>query len=155
MRLFLDTEFTDLKPGAKLISIALVDDNGEYFYAELTDTYELKDCSVFVKSHVLPYLDNEENVQMTWNECAEAIGNWIDDRSENCILACDNPSWDVPYLKALLKDCWPQNLEYNLFFPVAIMDVIKNDIIEENNFRIHNSLDDAKVMRLATIRQGR
>lgn len=38
MKLFLDTEFTDLVPGNKLISIALVAEDGEYFYAELTDS---------------------------------------------------------------------------------------------------------------------
>ena len=52
MKLFLDTEFTDLVPHNKLISIAMVSDTGNYFYAELTDTYELKDCSEFVINNI-------------------------------------------------------------------------------------------------------
>ena len=155
MRLFLDTEFTDLVPGAKLISIALVDDNGDYFYAELTDTYTKKDCSAFVRNYVLPFLKNEPKYKMTWNECAYAIGNWIEDREVPCILACDNPSWDVPYLKKLLTDCWPKNLTLDMIFPVALMDVMKDDIVVSLDLDIHNALDDAKVMRVGTLRQGR
>ncbi len=154
MRLFLDTEFTDLIPGAKLISIALVDDNGEYFYAELTDTYELKDCSKFVKSFVLPFLKGDP-YKMTRAECALKIGNWIDDRNEKCIIASDAPSWDMPFLRSLLSDCWPENLESNLIFPVVIQDFMKDDIVIANDFDIHNALDDAKVMHIGTLNQER
>ena len=45
MRLWLDTEFSKLEPGYKLISIALVDEDENFFYAELNDTYQLSDCS--------------------------------------------------------------------------------------------------------------
>ena len=46
MLVFFDTEFTELGPNAKLISIGLVTEDGRHtFYAELTDTYELSDCS--------------------------------------------------------------------------------------------------------------
>lgn len=154
MRLFLDTEFTDLRHDAKLISIALVDDNGEYFYAELTDSYELKDCSGFVKSYVLPFLKGDP-YRMTWTECALKIGNWIDDRNEDCIIASDNPSWDVPYLNRLLADCFPQNLATNMIFPVVVQDYMKDDIVVANDFDIHNALDDAKVMRIGTLNQER
>lgn len=153
MRLFLDTEFTDLKPGAKLISIALVDDDGDYFYAELTDNYELKDCSPFVKSYVLPFLKNKNEYKMTWSECAYAIGNWIEDQEVPCILACDNATWDVPHLRKLLGDIWPGNLEQDLIFPVALMDFVKDDIVVALDLDIHNALDDAKVMRVGTLRQ--
>ena len=61
MRLFFDTEFTDLKQDCELISIGVVADNGipgspkPCFYAESMDFSEDK-CSDFVKKNVLPHL---------------------------------------------------------------------------------------------------
>ena len=145
MKLYLDTEFTDLRPDAKLISIALVDEDGDYFYAELTDTYKLEDCSPFVKSYVLPFLRNEN--RMSFYECSLKIGDWIDTKGA-CIVASDNPSWDMPYLRKLLEPVWPENLQT---FPlrISISDPVKEDIILENDFDINNALDDARVMMLA------
>jgi len=56
MRLFLDCEFTQLSSAAKLISMALVAENGREFYVELQDTWQAGDCSDFVKEIVLPQL---------------------------------------------------------------------------------------------------
>ena len=41
------TEFTDLHWQAKLVSIGLVAEDGRTFYAELSDTYQVADCSAF------------------------------------------------------------------------------------------------------------
>jgi hypothetical protein len=148
MKLFLDTEFTDLIPGNKLISIALVSEDGEFFYAELTDTYELKDCSDFVKLHVLPYLKGGK-YRMTRYECALNIGNWIEDRGPDCILALDNISWDRPHLESLLSECWPENLSRSDYFKFVIMDDDANYIFKEYNLQIHNAMDDAAAMAIA------
>lgn len=43
MRLFLDCEFTQLSSAAKLISLALVAENGREFYLELVDTWRKED----------------------------------------------------------------------------------------------------------------
>lgn len=112
MKLFLDTEFTDLTPDNKLISIALVDENGEYFYAELTDTYERCECSDFVMNFVLPFLKGSE-YEMTEIECALKMATWIEEQGHEYTLACDNISWDVPHLRRLLNKTtiWPSNLK--------------------------------------------
>ncbi|HEY6438019.1 MAG TPA: hypothetical protein VIY47_15620, partial [Ignavibacteriaceae bacterium] len=144
MILFIDTEFTDLVPGNKLISIALVDENEEYFYAELTDTYELKDCSDFVIVYVLPLLRGGE-YRMSSYDCALKLGNWIEDREEDCILGCDNPDWDIPHLRKLLEPCWPENLHKNQYYPVYVPEHIEEDLVIENDYDIHNALDDAFV----------
>ena len=148
MKLFIDTEFTDLVPGNKLISIALVDENEEFFYAELTDTYELTDCSEFVKGFVLPFLKGGD-YRMTSYECALKIGNWIEDRNEECILACDNPGWDVPHLRRLLEDCWPENLHKNQYHPIYVNSEVQESLVLKYNYDIHNALDDALVMKKA------
>lgn len=49
---YFDTEFTDLKKDAELISLGIVIDTNK-FYAEFTD-FNKKKCSDFVKEHVLP-----------------------------------------------------------------------------------------------------
>ena len=148
MKLFLDTEFTDLIPGNKLISIALVSEDGEHFYAELTDTYELSDCSDFVKAHVLPYLKGGD-YRMSRYDCELKIGNWIDDRGPDCILALDNISWDRPHLASLLESYWPENLSKDDYFKFVIMEEDSNYIFKEYNLQIHNALDDAVSMSIA------
>ncbi len=148
IKLFLDTEFTDLIPGNKLISVALVNEKEEYFYAELTDTYQLADCSDFVKSFVLPFLRGGEYC-MTSYECSLKIGAWIENQG-HCMLACDNPSWDIPHLRRLLEPIWPQNLEKSMIYPIHVPAQIEEDIVLEFNYDIHNALDDALVMKKAT-----
>ena len=56
MRLFLDCEFTKLSAQAKLISLALVAEDGREFYVEVIDAWREEDCSEFVKEIVLPQL---------------------------------------------------------------------------------------------------
>src|SRR5271165_2913871 len=128
MKLFLDTEFTDLRSDAKLISIALVDENENYFYAELTDTYTLEDCSDFVKLWVLPLLRGEP-YRMTWAECQIRMGVWIEERGCECVVASDNPPWDIPYLNKLLTmHVWPQNLMTS-YYPIWVPEDDKERIV--------------------------
>jgi len=145
MNLFLDTEFVDLKSDAKLISIALVDENEDFFYAELIDTYTLEDCSDFVKGFVLPFLKGDP-YRMTWAECQIRMGVWIEERGVDCTIASDNPSWDIPYLNKLLAYSWPVNLETS-YYPIWVPEDDKEQIILEGNLDIHNALDDAIVMK--------
>lgn len=46
MRLFLDCEFTKLSATAKLISLALVAENGREFYVELLDTWREEEVQI-------------------------------------------------------------------------------------------------------------
>lgn len=150
MRLFLDTEFTDLVPGAKLISIALVDEDENQFYAELTDSYELKDCSAFVKSFVLPFLKGGK-YRMTTYQCAYDLGNWIEDRNVKCMIASDAPSWDVPFLNSLLRGHFPANLEQNMIFPVRVSSEQEASMVSKYDYDIHCALDDALIMKKVTL----
>lgn len=151
-KIFIDTEFTDLHPEAKLISIALVSETGNYFYAELNDTYERCECSNFVMNFVLPFLKGGKYV-MSEKECALAIANWIEEQGPNCILACDNVSWDKPHFERLIDKIgiWPENLDkWHVKFQILDADV--EQIVNEYHFDIHNALDDAMVMYHANLR---
>jgi hypothetical protein len=71
MKIFFDNEFTGLTDNAKLISIGLVDEPGLHeFYAELSDSYRLEECSEFCQRKVLPHL--------------EVVGRDEVDRSTSC-----------------------------------------------------------------------
>ena len=151
MRLFLDTEFSDLIPGNKLISIALVDENENFFYAELTDTYEVSDCSDFCKAYVLPFLKGGD-YRMTRIECARRLGNWIEDRNALCYIANDNPSWDLPHLERLLEDAFPKNLDLESgIYPIHITDLDVEEMVVKYDYDIHCALDDALIMKKVTL----
>ncbi|KRN84193.1 hypothetical protein IV75_GL000903 [Carnobacterium maltaromaticum] len=55
MKVFMDTEFTGLHKGTTLISIGLVSENGESFYAELTD-YDKSQVDVWLQENVIDNL---------------------------------------------------------------------------------------------------
>ena len=150
MLIFIDTEFTNLIPGNKLISIALVAEDGQFFYAELTDTYSLSDCSDFVKTNVLPYLKGGE-FSMSESVCALKITDWIESRGADCRLACDNIWWDLPHLIKLIDKTGlrPENLQLDNPYKFMITDIAVESIVNKYNFHIHNALDDASVMRIA------
>ncbi len=142
----LDTEFTDLKDG-KPISIALVNrkDPDTFFYVELNDTYVLSDCSDFVKSDVLPYLENELSACSTI-EAQEQIISFLSSYPRPWRIWSDCPRLDNTQLNYLLhpslyESCSLQNLDYLL----ATCYVNYSRRADEfNNYNAHNALDDAK-----------
>lgn len=149
-KLFIDTEFTDLVPDNKLISIALMTEDGESFYAELTDTYERCECSDFTMNFVLPFLKGRE-YEMTEIECALKIATWIEEQGHEFILACDNISWDLPHLKRLLDrtTVWPSNLRRDEYYRFTISKYVVSRLAEHFDLVAHNALDDARLMMLA------
>jgi len=52
MKIFFDTEFTGLHKGTTLISIGMVAEDGQTFYAELTD-YDKKQVDPWIKENVI------------------------------------------------------------------------------------------------------
>lgn len=150
MRLFLDTEFTSLTPEHKLISVALVDEDENYFYAELSDTYKLEDCSDFVKEHVLPILRNGKYV-MTEYECKLALCKWIEERNVPCVICTDAPTWDLPLFLPLLQPVIPENLNITETILVRIPTDTEKQLVNKFNYDVHNALDDALVMKKGTL----
>ena len=56
MKIFFDTEFINLKDSIHLLSIGMIRDDGEVYYAELEST-DRKLADKWVKKHVIPYLN--------------------------------------------------------------------------------------------------
>lgn len=62
-KIFFDTEFTGLHQNTTLISIGLVSDEGERFYAELTD-YDETQCDDWITKNVLDHLLLSGNTEL-------------------------------------------------------------------------------------------
>lgn len=60
MNLYFDTEFTGLHKGTTLISIGIVAENGNSFYAEFTD-YDRAQCDEWINENVIKHLYLSEN----------------------------------------------------------------------------------------------
>lgn len=86
IRVFFDTEFTGLHKNTTLVSIGLVTDKGERFYAELTD-FDDSQCDEWITKNVLDTLilsGNTELRESLWEDAmtTTVLGNKHDVRSE-------------------------------------------------------------------------
>ncbi len=113
MRVFFDTEFTkfqDMRCEPKLISIGCVSDNGKEFYAELSDTYQVSDCSDFVIWIVLPLLDRGD-VMLLEAQAASRLKAWVESFGKEVVFMSDAPGYDWPFVQYLFNLYgWPKNL---------------------------------------------
>lgn len=147
--IFFDTEFTQLSHEAKLISVGLISEDGREFYAELSDTWRLDDCSEFVRGEVLPHLEGGVAL-MTLAELCLRMGNWLESLEEPISLVTDAPTWDWPWLGYIFDEKYlvPANLED---FPVFFSPTESGLALVRRHgcFRSHHALDDARALRLA------
>ncbi|MDY1047597.1 3'-5' exoribonuclease [Pseudomonas coleopterorum] len=111
MRLYLDCEFTRLSAAAKLISLALVAEDGREFYAELQGTWRLEDCSDFVKEIVLPQLWGGEYA-MPLIEARLALLRFFATYNEELNVVTDAPAYDWGLFCELAyhDGKWPKNV---------------------------------------------
>ncbi|MEO8022867.1 hypothetical protein [Polaromonas sp.] len=151
MLIFFDTEFTDLKPDSKLISIGLVSEAGREFYAELSDTYQVKECGDFCRDLVLPLLEGGDAL-MPMATLTARLKEWLESFGEHIHLATDSLAWDWKWIQMIFTDLasWPANVDRQ---PLLLtMNYVQNydrfcEAIEEaftNGKRRHHALDDAK-----------
>ena len=75
MRVFIDTEFTDFKP-MYLISIGMVADGGQEFYAETE--FPRDACSDFVIDVVLPQLGRKPDRVFTCAQLGVELMQWLE-----------------------------------------------------------------------------
>lgn len=149
MRLFLDCEFTQLNQYTKLISLALVSEAGDEFYAELTDTYQIEDCSDFVIQNVLPQLSLPRyGKSLVEGQAAlRAFLRNIDGQLEVCT---DAPDWDWDFFcqLAYLDHKWPANVANR---PTDLIHLVRhfegNDLGDIALSELpHHALLDARIL---------
>lgn len=146
MLLFLDTEYTGLhQRDPQLISLGLVaEDGSREFYVELSDTWRIDDCSIFVKREVLPLLEGNP---LSTRDAREALTIWFTNAPRVVQVACDSVT-DFGFLLALLGDARPQNLAPTYFDLRPLVDTTVYDSAVQNYYRLdprmHHALVDAR-----------
>ncbi|WP_116866541.1 3'-5' exoribonuclease [Pseudomonas syringae] len=141
MRLFLDCEFTRLSSAAKLISQALVAEDGREFYVELQDPWQADDCSDFVKEVVLPQLWGGEYARpIIWarSELLRFLATYY----EELEVVTDAPIYDWELFCELAYDNgkWPKNIRN---FPTDATTLAATNDGEELP---HHALLDARII---------
>jgi len=165
MKVFIDTEFTDLlgiENEPKLISIGLVSEDGRKFYAELPDNYTIQECSPFVIEAVLPLLDapgipdkvdySTIYSRMTSDQCREHLGYWIAALMEPVEIFSDASNYDWPFLVDLFHEHpWPAMLlpKPANFNAAPGFGGRVEKLYASGKYRRHHALDDALVNWLA------
>ena len=106
MRVFVDTEFTD-PLNIDLISVALVGENGQEFYAERND-YRREDCNDFVRAAVLPALGRIDRAICSREQLTLRLRTWFEQLPEPATLMFDySTDWEL-LIDALLGDDYQQ-----------------------------------------------
>jgi len=169
---FMDGEFTELnEKGTQFISIALVKPNGEYYYAINSD-YNAKKCTEWVKENVLiplytqtvhgdqrnkfDALDFHKTYGKSEKQIAEEIKKFVDDLKPYLIADVNQFDWmgicalfgvwDVPFFYIPIDFAsilWGKGIDPN----VNREELAKDYGINISNFKKHNALDDASVLK--------
>src|SRR5471030_1951057 len=158
MMLFLDTEFTGLdqdKPD--LISIALVDEAGREFYAELPPSHYAVQCNEWVNFNVLPHLWGGDHV-FSVAEIRNRLVTWISCVQDRAVIFTDCPDPDFRFLQWLLPN-WPQNLalEPILFTTWSMGEDFQPELLSymvsyhTQDRPAHHALYDAQALRVGVM----
>ena len=117
-KIFFDTEFTGLHQNTTLVSIGLVSDEGERFYAELTD-YDETQCDDWITKNVLDHLllsgntelekELEEDALTTTvignrDDVRAELLNWLDGFGDDIQFISDVCHYDMVLLCELIAD---------------------------------------------------
>ena len=159
MLLFLDTEFTGLdqaKPD--LISIALVDESGREFYAELPEANWTVQCNEWVHFNVVPHLLGGDYVQ-TEAAIGDRITTWIESIPDEVVIVTDCPDVDFFGQLQRLLPKWPKNLhtwpiQFSSWSMGDEMQPILQKLMDEYHTHErphHHALHDAHALRLCLI----
>ncbi len=151
MKIFFDTEFTGLKKDTELLSIGLVTETWEEFYAELYD-YRKWNIDSWVEENVLAHFTWENSVWHT--ELKEQLSEWFD-KFEDIEMWSDCLAYDWVLFNNIFGTAFdiPKNIYYIPFDICTLfkMKWIDPDINREEfsgiEWKKHNALHDARVIK--------
>lgn len=168
MKIFFDTEFTGLHQNTTLISIGMVTENGEKFYAEFTD-YDKTQVDGWLKENVI---DNLLLIPHGNNKYVADKFNGIEVRGSTIEIKVELEKWLSQFDKVeMWSDClaydWvlfcqlfghafniPKNVYYipfdicTLMFAKGIDADINREEFAEVEGTKHNALHDAEIIKL-------
>lgn len=166
-KIFLDTEFTGFDQNTKLISIGLVSDDDQEFYAEFTDYGDIH--NKWINENVINNLIYNEVAETKVNYQPKKIHvkgssdfikpilkGWLDQWKSVEIWA-ECPWYDFVLFRALISDednNLPDNIHYhNMKDFNTWYNALGFNINTKNNFKKnceeirHNSINDAKMLK--------
>jgi len=154
MKLFLDTEFTDFLDGLDLISIALVSDSGQEFYAELS-SFDESACNAFVRSTVLPLLfKSPEAICASKSELRARLEAWFLSFNQDVTIM-----YDCFTDYALLMDLFGNELPWYARESIAIEKRLDPERLEsyfaDESVIRHHALHDARGNKFSFINSTR
>lgn len=167
-KIFFDTEFSGLHKNTTLISIGLVADDGQTFYAELND-FDESQIDEWIQDNVISNLrlgkyegvGNEwfhpDKVELKcnkstlkiklnhWFEQFDKVEIWSDCLSYDWVLFCDifGTAFDIP------SNIYYIPFDLSTMFKLCNIDpdISREEFSGIKHLRKHNSLDDAIVIR--------
>ena len=172
-KIFLDTEFTGLHQRTTLISLALVAESGEEFYAEFTD-YDPAQLNDWLKENVItklwitnekPFEKNAGGVYLKGGrlEIKEALANWFTQFNNGVEIWADVLAYDWVLFCELFGGALniPENIFYAPFDLATLFrmkgliepeskyekDLSRFDYTGADRSMQHNALADARVER--------
>jgi hypothetical protein len=142
LNVFIDTEFTDfLDP--QLISIGMVTDTGDEFYAELP--VDAQACSQFVQETVIPQLGKDSHALMSKDALSTAIMRWLEHvrRNHDTVVICYDfqIDWDLFY--DVLDTRVPPWCQHRLV-AVQISELLRYEYRKKHGYSAHHALHDAR-----------
>ncbi len=147
VHVFLDTEFTSLENG-KLISAALVSEDGKALYFERSEGWGPEDCSEFVVEAVLPLIGPPED-RMTDAQIRRAIKDFVASLGEAATVYTDSAMHDEPMFKSLFADHmneWPPKMDQR-FMWCSSRGV--EEVHARQKLQRHHAQDDALALMVA------
>ncbi len=164
-KIFFDTEFTGLHQNTTLISIGLIAETGQTFYAELTD-YDKSQIDEWLQTNVIENLllspqdncanNNEWKLLADSKSVKEALTVWLS-QFESVEIWSDCLSYDWVLFNQIFGHAFniPKNVYYIPFDICTLFklqgidpDVNREDFADyKTNSRKHNALHDARVIR--------
>lgn len=117
-KIFFDTEFTGLHQNTTLVSIGLISDEGERFYAELTD-FDDTQCDEWIEKNVLEHLLLSGNSELekqleddgmtttvigSKEDVREELNEWLNGFGDDIQFISDVCHYDMVLLCDLLAD---------------------------------------------------
>lgn len=145
MHIYIDTEFTDfIQP--QLISIGLVSECNQHFYAELNN-YDLGRCSDFVKTTVLPQLGKNAALVMDSDKLRRKLMAWLQQFGAlNPVIVYDYTA-DWTLLQNALG-CTPPWLTHKNIYR-EINDLVVERFFMDSGLSDHHALHDAMANKFA------
>lgn len=163
MRIYFDTEFTNLDASVELdmISSGFVAENGRELYLEITD-FDRKSCSDFVEETVLPLLENRPEFSTPKSQFTSRLLAWLESFDEEITLASDaRCDWSLLNLYAeegfkqlkhpLRPLIWERSPRESI---QEAIEAAEAEFWEEHPGLQHHALYDAKcLMRMAGLQR--